>query len=127
MELVLGLPPMNQFDSTATPMASCFTETPDFTPYEVVPNNIPLDQMNPETAAITDPAQLHWAKESIKMDLSDVDRVDEDLFNRILWHARKGSDATYPQWAISFNEEEDEAEEEEEEERERELEKAEAN
>ena len=27
MELILGLPPMNQFDSSATPMASCFTDT----------------------------------------------------------------------------------------------------
>jgi hypothetical protein len=101
-------------------MASCFTDAADLTPYEVVPNNIPLDQLNPETSAITDPRQLHWAKASIALDLSDVDRADEDTFNRILWHARKGSDDTYPTWAITFNEEEDEHEEEEEEERERE-------
>ena len=30
MELMLGLPPMNQFDATATPMFDCFTNTPDF-------------------------------------------------------------------------------------------------
>jgi hypothetical protein len=95
-------------------MASCFQDMPDLTPYEVVPNNIPLDQLNPEKSAITDPRQLHWAEESIKMDLSDVDRVDEDLFNRIIWHARKGDDDTYPTWAISFNEEEDEHDDEEE-------------
>jgi YVTN family beta-propeller protein len=114
IEIILGLPPMNQFDSSATPMASCFQDMPDLTPYEVVPNNIPLDQLNPEKSAITDPRQLHWAEESIKMDLSDVDRVDEDLFNRIIWHARKGDDDTYPTWAISFNEEEDEHDDEEE-------------
>ncbi len=33
MELVLGLPPMNQFDASATPLTACFTDTPDFTPY----------------------------------------------------------------------------------------------
>ncbi len=31
---MLGLPPMNQMDATATPMFDCFTDTPDFTPFE---------------------------------------------------------------------------------------------
>lgn len=118
IELVLGLPPMNQMDSSATPMSGCFQDEPDLTPYDVIPSNIPLDQMNPDTKAITDPAQLHWAQESIKMDLTDVDRADENTFNRILWHARKGRDDTYPSWAISFNDEEDEHEEDEDEEEE---------
>ena len=34
MELMLGLPPMNQMDATATPMFDCFADTPDFTPFE---------------------------------------------------------------------------------------------
>jgi len=101
IELLLGLPPLNQFDSTATPMASCFTEKPDFAPYDVTPNLIPLDKLNSETSAIADPRQLHWAKESLKMDLSDVDRADENTFNRILWHARRGRDDTYPAWAVT--------------------------
>ena len=48
IELMLGLPPMNQLDATATPMFDCFTNTPDFTPFTALTNNIPLDQMNPE-------------------------------------------------------------------------------
>ena len=47
IEQILGLPPMNQFDATATPMSDCFTETPDFTPFDAVPNIVPLDKMNP--------------------------------------------------------------------------------
>ena len=47
MELMLGLPPMNQMDATATPMTACFTDTPDLTPFTALTNNIPLDQMNP--------------------------------------------------------------------------------
>jgi len=47
MELMLGLPPMNQIDATATPMFDCFTNTPDFTAYDAVTNNVPLDEMNP--------------------------------------------------------------------------------
>ena len=51
MELMLGLPPMNQMDATATPMFDCFTNTPDFTPYDAVTNNVPLDEMNPNAKA----------------------------------------------------------------------------
>ena len=47
MELILGLPPMNQLDATATPMFDCFVNQPDFTPFNAVSNNVPLDQMNP--------------------------------------------------------------------------------
>ena len=43
MELILGLPPMNQMDATATPMFDCFTNTPDFTAFAAVANNVPLD------------------------------------------------------------------------------------
>lgn len=100
MELMLGLPPMNQFDSSATPMASCFTDKADLTPYDSVPNNIPLDQLNPELANIKDARQLHWAKESAKLDLDDIDRANEDTFNRILWHFCRGNDETYPGWAV---------------------------
>jgi YVTN family beta-propeller protein len=100
IELCLGLPPMNQLDSSATPMASCFMDQPDLTPYVAVPNLIPLDRLNPQLSQIRDPRQLHWAMESDKLDLADIDRADEDTFNRILWHARRGRDDTYPQWAV---------------------------
>lgn len=105
MELMLGLPPMNQFDSTATPMASCFSDQPDFTPYTVVPNKIPLDRINPEVHAINDDHQRHWAEESLKLDFSDVDRADENTFNRIIWHARRGNNQPYPEWAVTATEE----------------------
>ena len=41
IENILGIPPMNQLDLSAVPMADCFTGKPDFTPYKAVPNNIP--------------------------------------------------------------------------------------
>jgi YVTN family beta-propeller protein len=100
IELLLGLPPMNQLDSSATPMASCFIDEPDLTAYDAVPNQIPLDRLNPQLGDISDPRQLHWAMESAKLDLDDIDRANEDIFNRILWHARRGRDDTYPQWAV---------------------------
>src|SRR5579859_282389 len=57
MELMIGLPPMNQMDATATPMFDCFVppgESPDFTPFTAVTNQVPLDQMNPEPKKISD-------------------------------------------------------------------------
>ena len=107
MELMLGLPPMNQFDATATPMSDCFTATPDFTPFKALPNNVPLDQMNPAPQAIHDPLQRKYALASARLPLHKVDACPEDLFNRILWHAMKGSQVAYPTWAVSGVEDDD--------------------
>jgi YVTN family beta-propeller protein len=95
IELILGLPPMNQFDLSAAPMAACFTAKPDFTPYDAAPNIIPLDQMNPPVAALSG-AQKYWALRSLELPLDDIDQADEDTFNRILWHATRGYDTPYP-------------------------------
>jgi YVTN family beta-propeller protein len=100
MELIMGLPPMNQFDASATPMSACFTDQVDLTPYQAVPNIIPLDQMNPDVQSITDPRQRRWALASLEMPLDEVDEADEDTLNRVLWHARRGRDDTYPEWAV---------------------------
>jgi YVTN family beta-propeller protein len=113
MELLLGLPTMNQFDSSATAMRNCFTDKLDLTPYTAIPNNIPLDRLNPQLAEISDPRQLHWAKKSIEERLDQIDEADEDTLNRILWYAARKNDDSYPAWAVSLVEEEDEDEEEE--------------
>src|SRR5262249_35522865 len=50
IEEILGLPPMNQFDRAAHPMAPAFTTEADLTPFEALPNTIPLDEMNTPVA-----------------------------------------------------------------------------
>ena len=100
MELMLGLPPMNQMDASATPLFDCFTDTPDFTPYAVVTNNVPLDQMNPASRRITDPLLRKDAQASARLPLQQADQCPEDLLNRILWRAMKGSQTPYPAWAV---------------------------
>jgi YVTN family beta-propeller protein len=95
IENILGLPPMNQLDLTAEPMLDCFTNKPDYTPYNFVKNNIPLDRLNPSLDNLLG-AQLYWAKKSLEQDLDDADRIDDDVFNRIIWHAVKGYDRPYP-------------------------------
>jgi YVTN family beta-propeller protein len=107
MELILGLPPMNQLDATATPMFDCFTSLPDLTPFNAVSNNIPLDRMNPEAKKISDPLLRKNAYASARLPLDQPDRCPEDLLNRILWHAMKGSQAPYPEWAVRTQEDKD--------------------
>src|SRR5205085_11674595 len=46
IELLLGLPPMNQFDLSATAMRKCFQDKADLTPYRCRTNQIALDEMN---------------------------------------------------------------------------------
>lgn len=107
IELILGLPPMNQLDATATPMSDCFTATKELTPFTALTNNVPLDQLNPEAAKIPDPLLRRYARLSAKLPLKQPDRCPEDLLNRILWHAMKGSQMAYPIWAVSANTDED--------------------
>jgi YVTN family beta-propeller protein len=42
IEQILGIKPMNQKDSAATPMRQAFTPNPDFTPYTALPNRTSL-------------------------------------------------------------------------------------
>jgi hypothetical protein len=95
IELILGLPPMSQFDMAATPMVDAFTEDPDFSPYAALPNLIPLDEMNPAVASLSG-MQRYYAEQSMQMPLDDIDQADEDLFNRVIWHSVKGYDVPYP-------------------------------
>jgi YVTN family beta-propeller protein len=44
IEQILGIQPMNQMDQAAVPMYDAFTNTPNDTPYNAVPNQIPLTQ-----------------------------------------------------------------------------------
>ena len=89
IELILGLPPMSQYDAAATPMYASFTTKPDLTPFRALPPRIDLQAKNPATGA----------RRSRAFDFSEPDRLteaDEDAFNRILWHSVKGAGVPYP-------------------------------
>src|SRR5215470_15410975 len=94
IEQILGLAPMNQFDLAAEPMFSVFTSKPDLTPYNVRPNQIPLNEMNPSLAGLTG-LQLQLAQFSLTVDSSEPDSAPSDLMNRAIWHSVKGFDTPY--------------------------------
>ncbi len=92
---ILGLPSTAQLAAQAPTMEACFTGIPVLTPYTARPNGIPLDERNKKVNALKGvERQLALASEA--MDFSEPDRINDDLFNRILWHASMGIDAPYP-------------------------------
>ena len=94
IELILGLPPMNQLDLSATPMRHCFQSQPHEQRFVALPNRIPLDERNPAPKQLKGEA-LYWSKKSWELDLNQIDAAEEDVYNRILWFAAKGN-APYP-------------------------------
>ncbi|MDD8025359.1 MAG: alkaline phosphatase family protein [Acidobacteriota bacterium] len=100
IEQILGLPPMNQFDAAAIPMTDCFTNTPDFRPYDAVANQIQLDELNPPPPEVKDKLLRQQAVQSARLNFRQIDACPEDVLNRILWHSVKGSTVPYPAWAV---------------------------
>jgi YVTN family beta-propeller protein len=104
MELLLGLPPLSQYDAAARPMFASFTDKADLTPYDHVPAEIDLNAVNLATA--------YGADRSSRMDFSEYDKIDDFELNEILWHAVMGADAPEPapvRRAIAFRAKRDRA------------------
>jgi hypothetical protein len=85
---------MNIQDAIANPMIDCFGSIPDKTPYIAAPNNIPIDEMNPQLSTLNGRA-LHFARKSLLPEFEGIDSGSDDLLNRILWFASKGN-SPYP-------------------------------
>ena len=91
MELILGLPPMSQYDAAATPLYAAFSNRLDPAPYKCLPARIDLNAKNGPRAP--------GAATSARLDLSEPDHLslqDEDELNRLLWHSIKGEKTPYP-------------------------------
>jgi len=88
IELILGLPPMSQYDASATPMFRSFTAESNHAPFKAVPANINLNEKNTVRNAT--------AKLSGEIDLSKEDLVPDMLFSEIIWKAVRGEDSEMP-------------------------------
>ncbi len=95
IELMLGLDPMNRFDALTPPLGDCFADTPNLTPYTVVPNMIALDDMNPPARTQVG-MERQWTERSVALDWSAPDRADSLTLNHILWHTVQGMNTPYP-------------------------------
>lgn len=88
MELVLGLPPMSQFDSSATPMFNSFSTAPDLSPYVRRPASIDIEERNVRGA--------FGQRRSEEMDFSRQDAVPDLELSKIVWRSVKGPDSPMP-------------------------------
>jgi hypothetical protein len=88
IELILGLPPMSQFDAQAAPLYGAFVSTPDPTPFEARPARVNLEERNTKNA---------WgARESKRMNFKEADRADDIVLNEIVWRSVKGPSSVMP-------------------------------
>jgi DNA-binding beta-propeller fold protein YncE len=86
MEMLLGLPPMNQNDAYAPVMSGLFTSRGDQPPYKADDRNLKnglIYEMNR--------ADAPGAKISSRMDFSRPDAAGAAQLNRVLWQDQKGS------------------------------------
>jgi len=110
MELILGLPPMSQYDAAATPLWECFTPIPDLSPYTAREANVNLEERNT--------AWNESARRSAAFDLAHEDRAPDLDLNEVVWKAIHGEQAVMPaprrSAFVKLRAEDDEEEEEDE-------------
>ena len=82
MELILGLPPMSQYDAAATPLYNAFQATADPAPFAKLTPKVPIGEKN-EPAA-------YGAQASVRMNFSAPDLAPELELNEIIWKSVRG-------------------------------------
>ena len=88
MELILGLPPMSQYDAAATPLYKCFNAIADETSFDHVPNQVDLSDKNTAVNALSE--------KSAAFNFSKEDAIDDAKFNEVLWKGIKGINSVVP-------------------------------
>lgn len=88
IELILGLPPMTQYDASAVPLWRCMNKTADHPSYHVKQCQVDLNEKNK--------AESLWQQKSEKFDFTGEDRVNDRDFNEVIWKAVKGLDSECP-------------------------------
>ena len=88
MELILGLPPMSQYDAAARPLYECFQAAPALAPYQARPAQVNLDERN-----------VAWnksAQRSEQFDFATEDAAPDLDLNEVIWKSVRGESAVMP-------------------------------
>jgi hypothetical protein len=93
IEMLLGIPAMNQLDASAIPM-DIFQDQPDLTPYKAVLPTIAADNLM--TGKPKDKATAEWMKKTLQQDLEHADMADPQALNAIIWFACRGDGSRVP-------------------------------
>jgi YVTN family beta-propeller protein len=88
MELILGLPPMTQYDAASMPLWRSLNNVPGHPVFNARLSNIDLNERNT--------AENRWQRMSETFDFTAEDKVNDAQFNEVIWKAVKGFDSTCP-------------------------------
>ncbi|MGE5419954.1 MAG: bifunctional YncE family protein/alkaline phosphatase family protein [Chloroflexota bacterium] len=88
MELILGVPPMTQYDAAATPLWRCLNNTPGHPAFNVRPVNVDLNDRNTQRS--------EWQRLSETFNFTAEDKINDFQFNEVIWRAVKGLDSPCP-------------------------------
>src|SRR5262249_28757699 len=88
MELLLGLPPMSQYDAAARPMDNSFGREAELSPFTKLAAETDVNAKNTNAS--------YGAKASLKMDFDDYDEAPMRPLNEIIWKSVKGKDSEMP-------------------------------
>jgi DNA-binding beta-propeller fold protein YncE len=88
IELILGLPPMSQYDAAAEPMWRCFNKVANHPPFKATPNLVDLNLKNT--------ADNKMSRLSETFDFSKEDRIPDAKFNEVIWAAIHGLNSVCP-------------------------------
>jgi DNA-binding beta-propeller fold protein YncE len=113
MEDVLGIEYLGINDANALPMSDAFTKRPDLTPYTaILPGSLCEDPVDtdllgitaacndssiPKTAAVKPRHNAGWWAKAFKdFNFEELDSLDSEAFNLVLWAGIKGEQVPYP-------------------------------
>jgi YVTN family beta-propeller protein len=88
IELILGMPPMTQYDAAATPMWRCFNNKATGITFSAV---VPAIDLNEKNTAVNE-----WQRLSETFDLAKEDAAPDIEFSKVVWHAVKGTHIPFP-------------------------------
>lgn len=83
MELILGIPPMTQYDAAAVPLWKCFGEKSLPFNFKAFTPNIDTNERNT--------VKNEWQKKSEQFNFVKEDSNNDIEFNKVLWHGLKGN------------------------------------
>lgn len=94
---IFGVQPMNQVVALAPVMNECFTNTPNYTTYNLLQPSVAINELNPPKNAIKSKTQARLAPKTEKLDFSRPDLIDNDalMFSKYVWSTVYG-DKPFP-------------------------------
>ena len=88
IELILGIPPMSQYDAAATPLWRCFDKTPNAKGFTTKPLQFDINEKNTAHTAMQ--------RKSERLNFKKEDSNNDHEFTEILWKGLKGENAVVP-------------------------------